>query len=404
MKPEDFHPERASGRLVNARFTRATIRGGALEQRLEEGFAFIPGPLPDLMSVLSRGAQILLPLHEQAVALLGRLDGTFRDNPAGLNINPWVLYQPLRLREARLSSKIENTIASAAEIAGARIVTSQRSEPQEVRNYINAIERGSRAEEPITESLIRALHSELLNGLDDAHDKFPGQYRPRQVMIGDDGQEFTTARFVPPPPGEVPMLMRDLVEYMRHPPVGMPSLFVAAITHYQFEAIHPFADGNGRLGRMLITLSLCGDSLLSKPLIYPSGYIHQHRQEYYDRLLRVSTHGEWVEWIEYFLRVIIAETTGTIGRLRRLADLRQSYLDRVSDRALGQRFTNAIDFLFEQSVITAKHLHQQIGGTTQTARNYIDIMVERKILLHLQDSGKTKVYFAPEIHFVADED
>ncbi len=403
MHPDIFHPERSTGRLVRAVFHRLRIDDGKVRDVREEGYAFIPDEMPGLSEVLEDAAT-LLPMHEQAVALLGRLDGVFRDNPGGLNINPWVMYQPLRLREARLSSKIENTIASAAEIAAARVVRAARSEPHEVMNYINAIEQGSHREGPITEAHIRALHSVLLSGLPDSESKHPGRYRPKQVMIGDEGQSFTDARYVPPPPEEVASLMRDLVEYIREPPKGMPSLFVAAITHYQFEAIHPFADGNGRLGRMLITLSLCGGNLLSKPLIYPSGYINQHRQEYYDRLLRISTDGEWSAWIEYFLRVVIAETQSTIDRLRRLMELRQAFLDRVRDRSLGQRFTDAIDCLFEQSVLSVNGLRERIGGSDQTSRNYISLMLDKGIVRHLQDVGKTKLYYAPEIHQVADED
>ena len=403
MNPDSFHPDRKTGRLVHAGFNRFRIEDGKPVEIREDGWAFLPDAMPGLRDVLE-DTTTLLPMHERAVALLGRLDGVFRDNPGGLNINPSVIYQPLRLREARLSSKIENTIASAAEIAAARVIRATRSEPHEVMNYINAIEQGADRDGPVTEAHIRALHSELLSGLPESDSKYPGRYRPKQVMIGDEGRSFADARFVPPPPEEVPMLMRDLVAYMRDPPEGMPSLFVAAIVHYQFEAIHPFADGNGRLGRMLITLSLCGETLLSRPLIYPSGYINQHKQEYYDLLLRISTHGAWSDWIEYFLRMVIAETGSTIDRLRRLMSLRQSYLNRVRDRSLGQRFTDAIDSLFEQSVLTARDLHKRIGGSEQTARNYIGLMLEKGILMHLQDLGKVRFYYAPEIHQVADED
>lgn len=336
--------------------------------------------------------------------MLGRLDGSFQNVPGGLNIYPWVLYQPLRMREARLSSKIENTIASASEIESVSVIQTKRSEPLEVRNYFRAIEMGAQSQSPINEAMIRALHTELLKDVPGSERKFPGKYRPLQVMIGDDEDSFEDARFVPPPPEEVPLLMQQLVGYMRDPPAGMPMLFVAAIAHYQFEAIHPFADGNGRLGRMLITLSLCNNTLLAKPLIYPSGYINKHKQRYFDLLFRVSTHGDWASWIEYFLRVVIAESQGTVGRIQRLFQLRQDYLGRIGNSSRGQRFADSIDFLFEQSVITVRMLHDRIGGTEQTARNYVDLMVEHGILHRLEREEKTKVYFAPEIHMVVDED
>ena len=260
--------------------------------------------------------------HEQAVALLGRLDGSFQDHPGRLNISPWVLYRPLRLREARLSSKIENTIASASEIEVANLLRLERSEPLEVRNYITAIDRAVGQEGPLSEMRIRALHEALLEGVEGGDRKFPGQYRPNQVMIGDDGDSFADARFVPPPAGEVPALMRDLVDFMREPPAGMPVLIAAALAHYQFETIHPFADGNGRLGRMLITLSLCEGTILSKPLIYPSGYINQHKQQYYDLLLRVSTHGDWAAWINYFLDVLDVSIDDTFNAARIISSQR----------------------------------------------------------------------------------
>ncbi len=342
--------------------------------------------------------------HEQAVALLGRLDGSFQDHPGRLNISPWVLYRPLRLREARLSSKIENTIASASEIEVANLLRLERSEPLEVRNYITAIDRAVGQEGPLSEMRIRALHEALLDGVEGGERKFPGQYRPNQVMIGDDGDSFAEARFVPPPAGEVPALMRDLVKFMREPPAGMPVLIAAALAHYQFETIHPFADGNGRLGRMLITLSLCDGTILSKPLIYPSGYINQHKQQYYDLLLRVSTHGDWAAWINYFLDVVISEGQGTIDRIKRLLALRQAFIDRFQDKNLGIAFYNQIDYLFEQSVVTVNMIHERIGGTKQTARNYVDLLVERGVLAKGVQRGAEVYYFAPEIHQVADED
>ncbi len=403
MKPDTFHPKLSTGRLVQTQFQTVKFQSGRLKKIHEDGWAFIPNLMPNLDEVLTE-TKSLLSLHEQATAMLGRLDGSFQNVPGGLSINPWVLYKPLRMREARLSSKIENTIASATEIEAVMVMPSERSEPLEVRNYFKAIEMGAQDQGPINETMIRGLHKELLSGIPESEKKYPGQYRPSQVMIGDDDESFSDARFVPPPPGEVPMLMQQLAEYMRNPPEGMPSLFVAAIVHYQFEAIHPFADGNGRLGRMLITLSLCNNTLLSRPLIYPSGYINKHKQQYYDLLLRVSTHGDWASWLGYFLKMVIAESQGTIQRIQRLFQLRQDYLGRLDNKPRGQRFTDAIDSLFEQSMTTVKMLHNRIGGTEQTVRNYVDIMVEYGILHRAEGTQRTKIYFAPEIHMVVDED
>lgn len=391
------------GRLVRASFDWVRYVDGLPQTETEEGWAFVPAPLPSLEAILAELGP-LMAKHERAVALLGRLDGSFQDHPGGLNFNPWVLYRPLRLREARLSSKIEDTIASASEIETASLLRLESTEPLEVRNYMTAIDRAVGIAGPLTESRIRELHGALLAGIQGAERKYPGQYRPKQVMIGNRLVSFAGARFVPPPPSEVPALMSDLVEFMRQPPVGMPTLIAAALAHYQFEAIHPFADGNGRLGRMLITLSLCEGTILSKPLIYPSGYINQHKQEYYDRLLRVSTHGDWAAWIDYFLSAVISEAQGTMDRIRRLLALRQNFIDRFEDKSLGMAFYNQIDYLFEQSVVTVNMIHDRIDGSKQTARNYVDLLVERGVLVKGVQRGAEVYYFAPEIHQVADED
>lgn len=403
MHPGNFKADPPMGELVPASFDWVRYGDGRPHTETEDGWAFVPAPLPSFESILPVIGS-LMAKHERAVALLGRLDGSFQDHPGGLNFNPWVLYRPLRLREARLSSKIEDTVASASEIEAADLLDLERSEPLEVRNYMTAIDRAVGLGEGLTESRIRELHATLLEGIEGAERKYPGQYRPKQVMIGNDRVSFAASRYVPPPPGEVAGLMGDLVRFMRNPPAGMPTLIAAALAHYQFEAIHPFADGNGRLGRMLITLSLCEGTILSKPLIYPSGYINQHKHEYYELLLRVSTHGDWAAWIEYFLSAVISEAQGTMDRIRRLLVLRQDYIDRFEDKSLGMSFYSQIDYLFEQSVVSVNMIHDRIDGTKQTARNYVDLLVERGVLTKGVQRGAEVYYFAPDIHRVADED
>jgi len=345
------------------------------------------------------------------MAELGRLDGFFQQAPGGFNVNPWVLYQPLRLREARLSSRIENTVASAREVAGLPYLSTQRIEALEVRNYLNAIELGAKAIGPgederrqITESLIRQLHQSLLRDIPGADRKRPGNYRDRLVYIGDEHLGFERARFVPPPASEVPHLMRELVGFIRRPPEGLPALLAVGMAHYQFETIHPFADGNGRLGRMLITLGLCDRGVLSAPLIYPSGYIDANKREYYDSLLAVSTHGDWGRWLRFFLEAVRSQAVDTLARMKELLRLREDIRSRVAHRSLSARFLSTIDHLFAEPVITAASLNRAVGGGAQTSRNYIDILCYLNVLKEITGKKKGRAYMAWEIIRIADQD
>lgn len=338
------------------------------------------------------------------MAELGRLDGFFQQTPGGFNVNRWVLFQPLRLREAMLSSRIENTVASAREVAGLPYLPAPRTEAVEVGNYLRAIELGAGSKQPITESLIRQLHNELLRDIPDAKRKGPGRYRDRLVYIGDERLGFEKARFVPPPAEEVPHLMRELAAFLREPPEGMPALIAVGLAHYQFETIHPFADGNGRLGRMLITLGLCDRGLLSAPLIYPSGYIDANKSEYYDSLLAVSTQGDWGRWLRYFLQAVHSQAADTLRRMRDILRLREDIRSRAADRSLSERFVRAIDHLFAEPVVTAASLNKAIGGGAQTSRNYIDLLCKLGVLQEITGRKKDRAYMAWEIIDIADQD
>lgn len=197
--------------------------------------------------------------------------------------------------------------------------------------------------------------------------------------------------------------MSQLMDYIRDPG-GMPKLLAAGVAHYQFETIHPFADGNGRLGRMLVTLSLCGDGMLSEPLLYPSGYIEKHRQSYYDKLLRVSTHNEWRPWLEYFLTAVLEEARATETLIMKLLELRERYLGLFNQTRLGQGIVGTIDHLFAEPVTSVAGLHAKIGGASQTARNYIDRLVSQGVLVPYMKIGKEQFFAATEVLAIADQD
>lgn len=389
----------APGQLVRTSFLD---RGKAVE-----GWAFVPNRPPSLAEVLERvgpsGVGTILDLQHRASVAMGLLEGIFRQTPGGVNFNRWVLLRPLRLREARLSSQIENTVASAKEVGLLDIEREGRSEPLEVRNYMRAVEMAAQSAGPMTETKIRALHTELLRDVPRSEWKTPGKYRQAQVFIGDEELGFAEARFVPPPPQEVPRLMTEFAEYLNNSG-DTPPLLAAGIAHYQFETIHPFSDGNGRLGRMLITLSLCDGSALTEPLIYPSGYIDRYKQAYYDGLRRVSLQGDWSRWLTYFLTALLTEAEGTRQRAERLLELRQRCVDLVQKSSMQHRIISAIDFLFERPVLVPSMLRESIGGNDQTARNYCRKLEEFGVLRRTYKVGKQHVYEAHEILAIAQED
>lgn len=388
------------GRLVRVVFSYPPRRGD-VEGKSVEGVAFVPHLLRDFDKSCIDSNVLEADLEAAAVAI-ARLDGFSMQTSGGFNPNPMILYRPLRMREAILSSKIENTIASASEAALSEIEDPDRNEPREVANYFRAIEAGSHSRMALGESGIRGLHEMLLGGLEGNTKLTPGAYRDRQVFLGDRERGFTKARFVPPPVGEIPLLMHDLVEWLAQPDPNVSRLLMIGIMHYQFETIHPFSDGNGRLGRMLITLALCHKDLLSSPLIYPSGYINEHRQEYYDRLLAVSTKGDWTGWLGYYLRAISSEASDTLEKMIRLQKLRQTYLDRLSGRRYGQGILRLVDLLFERPALTPQYVVSRIGGSGPTARNYLEAMEKNGTLVELA-GRRPKVYLAHEILSLVDE-
>lgn len=268
----------------------------------------------------------LIARLSDAERALGELAGVGQMLP-----NPHLLINPFLRREAVLSSRIEGTVtdlqqlllfeAEAVEASDEAAVADAR----EVSNYVRALEYGLRRlrDMPVSLWLIRDLHAQLLEDVR-GEDQRPGEFRDRQNYIGARRQPIQSARFVPPPAHEVQTAMADLEQYVlaQH---EIPFLIKLALIHYQFETIHPFMDGNGRIGRLLITLLLCERAYLPAPLLYLSAYFERHRDEYVDGLLGVSQRGAWEEWVAFFLRGIAEQSRDAIRRSQRLLALQQSY-------------------------------------------------------------------------------
>jgi Fic family protein len=319
MKKEDFQ-RHAPGTLV-----KASGRHG-------DFWAFVPNPLPPKLT-LPPETQLLL---EKSVLILGRLDGVGSMLP-----NPHMLIRPLLRREAVSSSRIEGTVTSYEQLLLFEADPSDdtmHDDRQEVENYVVALETGLEClkSQPVTMQLVRNLHTLLMAGARGA-DKKPGEYRDGQNMIARQGEGNPAhARFVPPPP----LQMRDCLEGLERfiqQPSSFSILIDLALIHYQFESIHPFWDGNGRMGRLLIILLLCQRGYLARPLLYLSDYFERHKEQYIDHLLRVSRDGDWIGWINFFLRATECQSKASVKRCNELLALQKAYRERFRGAGYSDR-------------------------------------------------------------------
>jgi Fic family protein len=344
--------------------------------------AFIPARLPpaldfdhDLVLMLSR-----------ADAALSELSGLGRVLP-----NPHLLISPLVRREAVQSSKIEGTQASLSEIlldeaTPAQAAAGNADDLREVHNYVTALEHGiGRLKElPLSLRLVRELHEKLMTGVRGEH-ATPGEFRRSQNWIGPKGSNLTNAPYVPPPVDEMTELLADWERYL-HVRARTPDLVQCAIMHEQFEAVHPFLDGNGRVGRLMITLFLIERGRLSQPLLYLSDFVERHRSDYYDLLQRVRTHGEWVPWLRYFLTGVEETARDSAGRARRLLDLREAMM-RQAGRAL-------VDQLFINPYITISTAARVLGVSQPTATKVLRKLEADGVLHETTRRNWGKVYLA----------
>ncbi|MGA3037410.1 MAG: Fic family protein [Vulcanimicrobiaceae bacterium] len=378
MTPEQFS-DQAPGRLVEAT--------DALGNR---GHAFVPAELPPERDFGARGLRLALSDADQALARLG---GMAREIE-----RPDLLFRNFLRREAVLSSKIEGTHTTLADLIMFEVAPGgdidDRKDDEIVANYVAAFNYGCDrcTELPIGRRLLSEMHEILMRGTN-AREKTPGVIRDCLVAIG--ALPLARARFVPPPDLFVPELLENLANYIES--YKEPLLVKLAVAHYQFETIHPFRDGNGRLGRLLITLALHRARLLSGPLLYLSAYLEQHRDEYYDLLLRVSTHGAWDEWIEFFLDGVRTQALDGIARTTRLADLRASYHQKLTGPRTTQNIHRLIDELFKIPAISVPIARDLLEISYPSARALIDRLIEVGIL------QSKAIVLAGTAYYAADE-
>jgi len=361
---------------------------------LEENvFAFVPRPLPPSFE-MDHELAILLA---NASLALGRLDGLGHRLP-----NPHLLIRPFARIEAVGSTRIEGTQASLADLYAAEAEVplfppgEVRDDALEVRNYVRALELGLDllGELPISVRLLREMHAVLMEGVR-GRNKAPGELRRGQNWIG--GYDLRSAKYVPPPHHLVPDLLSRLELYINQEHSPHHPLVDLALVHYQFEAIHPFWDGNGRMGRLLITLMLLDKKLLEQPLLYLSSYFEQTRDEYYSLLHRVSTDGDWRSWVAYFLRGIRTQALDALERSARLVELRERYRETLQGVRAGGTLLRVVDHLFARPIFTVRQLETELDISFATANKAVAQLEKAGILTELTGHRRNRLFAANQV-------
>jgi Fic family protein len=372
-----------------------TNRAPGQVRKTPQGYwAFSPNPLPpELEPTWDLARRISL-----ADRALSELAGIARTLP-----NPHLLIGPFVRREAVLSSRIEGTQASLSDLfvfEASGVANPRTPDVKEVANYVDALEHGLKrlAELPISLRLIREMHARLMSGIFGVRGEHltPGEFRRSQNWIGPPGCALADATYVPPPEAEMKVALSELEKYL-HTTSPLPPLVRMALVHYQFEAIHPFLDGNGRIGRLLITLLLCAEGLLPQPLLYLSAFFERHRPDYYRLLLAVSQEGRWVDWVSFFLDGVAQQSQDAIKRSSRLLDLWQTYRERLQSERSSPLALRMVDVLFSYPVVTLAGTTRLLGVTPRAAQNNIDKLIAEGILRETTGRQRNRVYASRRI-------
>lgn len=359
-------------------------RAGRYVRQTADYRAFLPAPVR-----IEGELQALLSAADLSV---GRLDGSIQTLP-----NPDLFVFMYVRNEAVLSSKIEGTQSSLQDVLAAEAKVLARNRPQdtnEVFNYIAAMRYGLERLPtlPVSVRLIREIHAKLMSGVRGSH-LTPGELRTSQNWIGPPGCTLREAAFVPPPPHAVPDALGNLETFL-HGSDELPVLIRIGMAHAQFETIHPFLDGNGRVGRLLITFLLCERKVLGKPVLYLSHFFERQRQAYYERLQAVRDSGDWEEWLAFFLRGVLDVSAQAADTARRILALREKHRAMVTER-LGNAAGNGhrvLEHLYENPIVSVTNVRRLIGKTYETANNLVARMTDCGILHELTGQARNRVF------------
>lgn len=365
------------------------MRSGQLVKQVEGYTAFIPAPLPPKPAIKMDAE--LTRLLSKADRSLGRLDGATSILP-----NPDLFVAMYVRQEAVLSSQIEGTQSTLEDVLQYEIDAKGQERPkdvEEVVNYVNALQYGlERLQElPLCLRLIREIHAKLLDGVRGS-DRTPGEFRTSQNWIGSQGCTLATATFVPPPVSEMHEALNNLEKFL-HDSDFFPTLIICGLAHAQFETIHPFLDGNGRVGRLLITFLLCQREILQKPLLYLSHYLKFHRAEYYDRLMAVRTDGNWEGWLKFFLKGIFEVSESATTTARAILNLREQHREligkEINNSGYGLRL---LDLLFEKPIINIPLVEEYLECSYGTANKTVKQLEKLKLLNEITGWQRNRLY------------
>jgi len=366
------------------------MRAGTYQNQATGYRAFIPAPLPpDPPIAIDDELQTLLSAADRA---LGRLDGSVQTLPdSDLFVLMYVR------KEAVLSSQIEGTQSSLNDLlrAEARIYDPDRpADVREVSNYVAALNNGLErlSDLPISVRLVREIHKRLLKDVRGAHLQ-PGELRKSQNWIGPSGATLNEATFIPPPPHEVPQALSDLEHFM-HAKDSMPALIRIGLTHAQFETIHPFLDGNGRVGRLLITFMLCEQGILQSPVLYLSHYFKAKRADYYEHLQNIRNDGGWEAWLKFFLRGVADVSREATDTARAIVSLRETDRDKIINE-LGRVAGNALkvhELLFRFPLVSVNPVADMLEVSFTSANRLVERLVDIGVLVEATGNARNRVF------------
>ena len=367
------------------------IRAGYFQENLSGELAyrsFVPQPLPPdpPITLTDEGVELLIAAHRQLAVLEG----------LAARIPNMELFMSMYVRkEALLSSQIEGTQATLDDVLDPLLDVNANRDVADVVNYIRATEFAlrRRTELPLCNRLIREIHGVLMEGVR-GQEKYPGEFRRTQNWIGGAGSTLKNARYIPPNVEDMNAAMSALEAYM-NAEEALDPLIRTALIHYQFETIHPFLDGNGRVGRLLITLFLMEKNLLSKPALYISYFLKQNRIEYYDRMSEVRRTGNYEQWIMFFLRAVAESAADAIDTVDRLHDLHEKNIALLTEGVNRKQFptlTKLFSYLETHPIIEVKKTAEALGVSYNAAARAVGVLMEKGILEQREQVGKTRIY------------
>ncbi len=351
---------------------------------------FHPKQLPFIFDITPETSRLL----DRTLIALGRLDGKVSQMDADSRS---ILTKAFTMKESALSSAIEGTGTTISDLYMSERMdirdANKLEDNKEVRNYLTSLQEGLSGLDsgsPLDERMIRGLHNTLLSGVRGSG-KLPGMYRDTQVFVGGKDDTLETARYVPPPPEAVQWLMDSLLEYVGG---GNENVLIrAALAHYQFETIHPFRDGNGRMGRLLIMLMLHREGVLMHPVLYPSEYFNSHRSEYIERLSAVRESDDIEGWIGFFAEALLSQAYQSSTLIDRLLGYRRE----LEDSKDGMNVVRTIDLLFRNPYVRAADVMEYAGVSAPTAGKILEQLESREVIREITGFKRNRVYVASRI-------